>query len=606
MLWWAATAAAQTAAPPPALNPGGTILFERAEFLQSPSLTPPRDATWTEVALPDSWRKMGRPIRDYGWYRLVFRMDGPLKVGQEVAPYAIYISRITNNIEVFLNGSSFAVSGRIDADPEESWNVAQYHIAPLSLFKTGENELLIRLHPDNYSRAGIAPIYLGDALALKPRFERRYFVQTTVPQLITILVVVMAAFSLTIWLHRRRETMFLLFGLMSAVAAIRLLHHYLRDMPWWLALLAVPALCWLTVLQFNFTLHYAGRPMPRLERTLLWSAGVLTLMTVVAALTGWYFIAVTIAYAALAIAALPLCTINVMQLARNPSTANLFMILAVVLNTAFGVHDFLNYREMLGFDRLYLLPWGLPLILLAVAGLLAQRFISTLASYESLNTDLVQRVRERERDLTASYERERELDQQRVAAEERQRLMRDMHDGIGSYLMSTLALARHRKLSQQDFEATLEDCIDELKLTIDSLEPVERDLLLVLGNLRYRLEPRLNAAGISLEWAVQDLPQLTYLDTENVRSILHIVQEALTNTLKHAKATRITVSTGVDLATQRVLVRLTDDGHGRHPDARPGRGLGNMRSRASKLGGHVEIVDLKGGGTCVNLYLPLR
>jgi signal transduction histidine kinase len=138
------------------------------------------------------------------------------------------------------------------------------------------------------------------------------------------------------------------------------------------------------------------------------------------------------------------------------------------------------------------------------------------------------------------------------------------------------------------------------------MEPVESDLLVVLGNLRYRLEPRLTAAGIGLEWAVQDLPQLSYLDHENVRSILHIVQEALTNTLKHAKATRITISTGVDFPTQRVLVRITDDGQGRSADARAGRGLGNMRSRAAKLGGEILVIDLKGGGTSVNLYLPLR
>jgi hypothetical protein len=127
----------------------------------------------------------------------------------------------------------------------------------------------------------------------------------------------------------------------------------------------------------------------------------------------------------------------------------------------------------------------------------------------------------------------------------------------------------------------------------------------VLGNLRYRLEPRLNAAGISLEWAVNDLPPLAYLNPENTRSILRIVQEAFTNTLKHAQASRITLSTGVDYANARVIVRLTDDGIGFKPGLAAGRGVENMRSRAVKLNGEVEVVPPKGGGTCVNLYLPL-
>jgi signal transduction histidine kinase len=66
------------------------------------------------------------------------------------------------------------------------------------------------------------------------------------------------------------------------------------------------------------------------------------------------------------------------------------------------------------------------------------------------------------------------LDQQRAAADERQRLMRDMHDGLGSHLMSTLALMKRGALEQSELESLLADCIDELKLTIDSLEPVER------------------------------------------------------------------------------------------------------------------------------------
>jgi signal transduction histidine kinase len=104
---------------------------------------------------------------------------------------------------------------------------------------------------------------------------------------------------------------------------------------------------------------------------------------------------------------------------------------------------------------------------------------------------------------------------------------------------------------------------------------------------------------------VNDLPPLAYLDPENTRSILRIVQEAFTNTLKHAKAKRITMSTGVDYSNARVWVRLTDDGIGFSPGQQSGRGVENMKNRAAKLNGQVEVVPLKGGGTCVNLYLPL-
>lgn len=556
--------------------------------------------------MPDSWRKQDRARDQYGWYRINFRYRAPASTGSAAPQQAIYITRITNNIEVFLNGSSIAVSGRLGPEPEESWNLAQFHFLPASLLREGGNELLIRLHPDRYARAGIAQVHLGDSDALRPIYNLRYFVQTTAPQLITGVLVVMAMFSITIWARRRNETMFLLFGLMCAIAVVRLFHHYLRDTPTWLALMAAPAMCWLSSLQVSFALHYAKRSMPRLERGLVILAAVCTAIFLIAAFSGKLLIGTVIVYGTYALITPLLGGIIIYQLSRELSRGNVLMIIATLFTSVFGIHDFLNYQEMLGFDRLYLIPLGLPLLLLAVAALLIRRFVETLRDHEALNVELAQRIHEREQDLALAYAREREADQRRTASDERQRLMRDMHDGLGSHLMSTLALMRRGTLDQREMETILADCIDELKLTIDSLEPVESDLLVVLGNLRYRLEPRLNAAGISLEWAVSDLPPLPYLDPENVRSVLRIVQEAFTNTLKHANATRITLSTGVDRAANRVWVRVTDDGKSFDPESvRGGRGLANMRNRAARLRGSVEILAMKGGGTCVNLYLPL-
>ncbi|HEX9390641.1 MAG TPA: ATP-binding protein [Usitatibacteraceae bacterium] len=579
-------------------------VFYDAEFVQVDSVTPPVEAAWERVALPDSWSKSKRPRNIYGWYRL--RFEHNLRTaGQQ----ALYIPRITNNVEVFLNGSSFAVSGRLALEPEATWNRAQYFLVPSSLFKPGANELLIRLHPDGYERAGLSTVCLGDAAVLNVPYQRRFFIQTAAPQLISGLLGVMAAFSLAIWARRRDEAMFLFFGLMSLVAILRLSHYYLRDTPLWLALTAVPALAWLTTLQLQFTLRFAAYEMRRFERALLIFAAVVTVAFVVIPVVtpSAYGAAIGVLYAVLTLLSPILLGVAGYALLRARSAENYILLAALVLNTVLGAHDSLAYRELLGFDQPYLLPLGMPMILFAVAALLVKRFVATLSGYETLNADLAERVAQRERELQASFEQVRQLDQQRATAEERQRLMRDMHDGIGSHLMSTLALARMGTLSQQELSEILADCIDELKMTIDSLEPVESDLLVVLGNLRYRLEPRLNAAGITLEWAVNDLPPLPYLDPENVRSVLRIVQEAFTNTLKHSHAKRITLSTGVDIAGNRVLVRLTDDGNGNcaAENKHAGRGIDNMKNRAAKLGGQIEVIPLRGGGTCVNLYLPL-
>jgi signal transduction histidine kinase len=576
-------------------------VLESAEFVKTESLAPPPESAWQDVTLPDSWRKNKRNVSGYGWYRITFRTNANPQNAK-----AIYIPRITNNIEVFVNGVPVGMSGRVGEDFETSWNRAQYFLLPASALREGDNVLLLRLHPNNFTRVGIGTVQIGDARTLKEIVQRRLFLQIEVPQLLTAVLAVMAAFSFSIWLRRRCETMLLLFGWMSMAGIVRLAHHYMSDMPTWLGLLQAPAVVWLGMLQTCLCLHYAAQPMPRTERALLIAAAVATILQLIAAFTGYLWPGTAILYAAMIIASPFLLTFIIYQLSRKLNAANTFLIVAMTVNTIFGIHDFLNFLELLGFEQLYLLPMGLPLILLAVAALLAQRFVGTLTNYETLNSELASRVDQRERELAASYERERVFEQARVMIEERQRLMRDMHDGIGSHLMSTLALSRLGTLSNTQMSEVLSDCIDELKITIDSLEPVERDLLVVLGNLRYRLEPRLTAAGISLDWAVQDLPPLEYLDPGNVRSVLRIVQEAFTNTLKHAKATRIAVSTSVDYPKNRVLVRVADNGTGiKMNEVKSGRGIENMRARAVKLGGELELVPLPGGGTCMNLFLPI-
>lgn len=530
-----------------------------------------------------------------GWYRLYFDLASAPATQQ-----AIYIPRITNNIALHVNGVLLGVSGNLEKR-ELSWNLAQMFVVPPRMLKAGRNEILIRLHPDRMSRAGLSRVHIGEELQMRELFERRILFQSTAPKFIATLLGLTAMLSIALWASRRQETVFGFFALLCLATIARLWHTFARDIDSWGWVFAAPSISWMMATQTYFVLRFCGQTSPRFER---FTAIFAIVSTVLLALPSGGSVVVAL-YVVNTVVSLVMLVILGRALTRVPKLENLTLLAAMVINFLLAMHDLINYQERLDFDTLYLLPLGGPLILFAVAILLIRRYVDVLEQHESLNAELVSRVHERERELAHSYERLRALDQQRATAEERQRLMRDMHDGIGSHLMSTLALARVSSLSQHQLEETLADCIDELKLTIDSLEAVESDLLVVLGNLRYRLEPRLQAAGISLEWAVSDLPPLAYLDPENVRSVLRIVQEAFTNTLKHAHAKRITLSTGVDYANARVFVRVTDDGIGLAASNPSGRGLENMKSRAAKLHGTVEFLSLKGGGTCVNLYLPL-
>jgi signal transduction histidine kinase len=254
----------------------------------------------------------------------------------------------------------------------------------------------------------------------------------------------------------------------------------------------------------------------------------------------------------------------------------------------------------------YQIGSALEMLLLAFA--LAYRFDlirSRATEYvRQTNAGLAQRLSEREAELNAVHERLREAERRQTLIQERQRLMQDMHDGMGSSLSSALRIVERGKLDDRAVAEVLKGCIDDLKLAIDSMEPVDADLLLLLATLRFRLGPRLESTGIALRWEVRDIPPLDWLDPRNSLHILRILQEAITNIVKHANATEVRLATAAD--PNGVTVTITDNGTGfefKGALAKGGKGLSNQLRRAQAIGAEICWTSDR-SGTQLTLRLP--
>jgi signal transduction histidine kinase len=279
---------------------------------------------------------------------------------------------------------------------------------------------------------------------------------------------------------------------------------------------------------------------------------------------------------------------------------------AALITLALGQTDLAVSAQLLPFGPAARMAYGAPVLLCALVYALADGYFRTYDEVRSLNADLERRVAERALELQRTHQRVRALERVTTLAGERERLMRDMHDGIGSQLMTTLDAVERGGPGAQDVAAMLRDCIDDLRLMIDSLEPDEESLLVALANLRYRLEPRLAAAGIALDWQAHRRVGLPA--PGSVLQVLRIVQEAVTNVLKHAGASRLRVCARSEAG--ELVLEVEDDGGGIDAGAaagavpgRPGRGLANMRSRAAQLGGTLEVSST-GAGTLLRLRVP--
>ncbi len=194
--------------------------------------------------------------------------------------------------------------------------------------------------------------------------------------------------------------------------------------------------------------------------------------------------------------------------------------------------------------------------------------------------------------------------------EERRRLRRDLHDGLGPALGSlALEADTARDLVRSDpaeAEALLSDIIAQgqaavadIRRLVYNLRPPALDDLGLVAALRSQAA-HYEHSGLQV---VVDAPdQLPALPAAVEVAGYRIVHEALANVLRHADARTCTVRLAVGGTLELVIV---DDGCGLPPDRRAGVGLASMRERAEELGGTCSVEPGPAGGTCVHARLPL-
>ena len=248
-----------------------------------------------------------------------------------------------------------------------------------------------------------------------------------------------------------------------------------------------------------------------------------------------------------------------------------------------------------------------PLLLVAFAAAFVQRNFTLFRSAVDLNALLERRLRKREAELAEAHARERELVDREARGEERRRLMRDMHDGVGGQLVGLLLSVRRGAVDNARVAEGLQGVMDEIRLMIDSADGSGASLDAMLAVFDSRVRPRVEDAGFAFHWRVErtadgDLPP------SDVLQVFRIMQEAVTNALKHSGGDRIEVVVS-DRAPGELEIAVADNGRGldrgRAKDASArGHGLANLQTRAAALGARLAFEDAAPGVRVV-LKTPL-
>lgn len=575
------------------------------------------DRRWAPATLPDTRRAalvvpLGEPQRRMmAWYRL--RLPAHARGGTPAGTdrWALYLPRVTTPaLELWwhdgaqwraLTPSPVAVQERWSRPVLLAWPEAAPPAEAVRLVALG---LPLR----EATPYAVSSAWIGPEAALRLRAELRLSLQKTLPQAMSVAMAALGLLALGVWLRRRRERAYLYFGMACLAWPLRNLEHW-ADLPGdpataaWLWWLANTSISWVMLATYWFVFHFDSRRHPAVERGLL----ALVTLGAVLGLPLWPFSALLLQHAINALTSLCVTGLLTARAVRGGRPELRVIVAALWACLGFGVHDWLLISMTVSPESILLLPYGSALLIGSFLFMGWRRFIGAIEHAEAVNATLESQLAEREAALAAQHERLRQIERQQAVLLERQRLMRDMHDGVGAALISALRVVEQGSPSASGVAEVLRAAVDDLRIAIDSLEPIEHDLATLLAGLRARMGRRLEGAGLTLHWSMADLPPLPWLDAPQALQVLRLLQEALANAIRHAQARNVRIAADTDPQGRRVFVEVADDGTGFQPDrSGSGRGLANMRQRAASLQGQLKIESAAARGTVVRLWLPVE
>nr|WP_229262344.1 ATP-binding protein [Duganella guangzhouensis] len=568
---------------------------------------------WQRLALPAALPALAAPGGNtvaVEWLRLT-PPAANTATAAAAQPWAIYSARVKveGTIAVYVNGR---LAQRVQAHGQlwdslftPLWiDLAPARDAPV-------REILIRLEHSPHSRAALASLWLGPAAELRDRYHLRNWLQRDLPATLNAAFLAVGVFALAIWLRRRSDPEYLLFFWLAVVSCAAHLHYYtaLPIRADWFGWITSNALFWLVMVLHLFLRKLHRQPLTWLTRAVVGATLAVSVLSVpelgVLPIFPSTSLLVPAIYALVVLMSTTVC-LTAAACSWRRSREGLLLASGLGLCTLLGVPDWLLHNNVVSVEGWFTGAYTNAVTFAMFGVLMYRRYLGAIREVEQLNASLEQRLQAREAELDVIHQQLRSAARQQTISDERQRLMQDMHDGLGSSLINAIRSVDRAEVSTAQISHILKGCLDDLKLTIDSMEPVDNDLLLLLASLRYRLAPRLDDAGIQLHWDVQTLPALPWLEPGKALHILRIIQESIANILHHTGATEIRLGTSSD--ADGIAISISDNGGGfdlaRALSTGGGRGLRNQQRRAAALNGAVDWKAIA-GGTRFTLRLPL-
>lgn len=586
-----------------------------------PATEPPiidiREVTVADLNRPGESTVLPLPVRSHRAQRVLgaFRASAEfqLRAAPDGSRWVVYVQDFRDGGRLFVNGAEIAnVSTATHGVTVRHLQPFLFDIPP-GVLLAGRNTL-VREWSVRENHLFVPRMALGAKQTLTPIYEQRHFWQYTMSQVSFVFAAIISLILLGLYGQNRGASRYLFAGASALGWAILNLAYFLTPIPamlfaYWQLLVHGGVWAFTAGGSFYLLQDCGVRNRWYRQTSVAWGVAFFVAYITNFWITGQTFWPTSTLVWHVGLAVLGLYPVGRLAIVawRQRRTRHLVYLMITLSAVAAGV---LDAAAISGFkyspSNGYLLQSVAPVWFIAICFALITDFSRSLQAQREQQHLLASQLEAQRIELEALHALQQASQEKQVAAQERARVMQDMHDGLGSQLISSLAMARSGELSPGQTYDMLRSCIDDLRLSIDAADQSMDSLPLALGNLRFRMAPRLQAAGITLRWSALDLSDALVLAPEKRLPVLRIIQESITNTLKHANASTLRV--GVTNTASALTVDISDDGHGfdietsRH-GAR-GKGLNSLDKRARMLGARLAISSSP-QGTRILLVVPL-
>lgn len=532
--------------------------------------TPQKNLNWQPIdGLPDYWNKRWQGYVGSVWYKIEFDYACHELTSE---PVSLVISNITMAGQVYVNDDLLWQDQSLREPLSRSWNAPRVWSLPQSSLKQGQNIIWVNVIGVATQPSGLGEVSLslpkqGQALYQKYKFELK-----TLHIFSFLFSAILGLIGLTIWLFHRKDSSFGWYALNSFLWATYLSNVLILEPFFGLDSLQYQRFINLifgfyVVATVMYGFSFAGLKFKKIQ-IFLWVAVFISTLLILVLNDTSVLIFLPLSFVFWVLIFLINHSLYPIVAYRSKRKDTYFLAALGLVFVPIAIHDAMYVLSLEG--GVAWSAYAQPVTAIAFAMILAMRFSNNMKQIEHFNDTLTTTIETVKADLSESLNKSHQLELQNTKLQERIHISHDLHDGLGSSLVRSMAIVQQsqRDLSNPQFLSMLKLLRDDLRQIIDHGSSLGAKIpetpIQWIAPLRHRFNSLFDELDITADW---DIPTVWLLPITSLEclTLQRVIEEALTNVIKHGHATHIQIILSFELNTLSLMIE--DNGTGFDVDA---------------------------------------